>query len=156
MAVIKNPWAGRGFVEDLSPEIRDCAPDLGALLTDMVLDAAGGGDMVEGYGKSAIDRWLERRGRTCVRSDPYAAFRKPLPQCGGCKVLPFVLQHTRPRQRPINDPLDGQERWRQAVALPNDPNLGGRCTSSRRDFGGAWGVNWRASASPDRRPVSRS
>lgn len=26
MAVIKNPWAGRGFVEDLSPEIRDCAP----------------------------------------------------------------------------------------------------------------------------------
>ncbi|AXI48966.1 peptide synthetase [Sulfitobacter sp. SK012] len=54
MAVIRNPWAGQGFVEDLAPGIRDCASELGALLTEMVLDAAGGGDMVEGYGKSAI------------------------------------------------------------------------------------------------------
>ncbi len=54
MAVIRNPWAGQGFVEDLSPAIRDCAPGLGELLTEMVLDAAGGGDKVEGYGKSAI------------------------------------------------------------------------------------------------------
>lgn len=54
VAVIRNPWAGRGFVEDLRPEITDCAPGLGALLTRMILDAAGGGDKVEGYGKSAI------------------------------------------------------------------------------------------------------
>lgn len=54
VAVIRNPWAGRGFVEDLRPEITDCAPGLGALLTRMVLEAAGGGDKVEGYGKSAI------------------------------------------------------------------------------------------------------
>lgn len=54
VAVIQNPWAGRGFVEDLRPEITDCAPGLGALLTRMVLEAAGGGDKVEGYGKSAI------------------------------------------------------------------------------------------------------
>ncbi|GAA6194492.1 amino acid synthesis family protein [Phaeobacter sp. NW0010-22] len=54
IAVIKNPWAGQGFVEDLKPGIMDCAPGLGELLTKMVLDAAGGGDMVEGYGKSAI------------------------------------------------------------------------------------------------------
>ena len=54
VAVIRNPWAGRGFVEDLKPEIHDCAPGLGKLLTDMVLQAAGGGDMVEGYGKAAI------------------------------------------------------------------------------------------------------
>ncbi len=54
MAVIKNPWAGRGFVDDLSPDIRACGPQLGALLTDIILDAAGGGDRVEGYGKSAI------------------------------------------------------------------------------------------------------
>lgn len=54
VAVIKNPWAGHGFVEDLRPEIHDCAPGLGELLTRMVLDAAGGGDKVEGYGKSAI------------------------------------------------------------------------------------------------------
>ncbi len=54
VAVIRNPWAGRGFVDDLKPEIHDCAPGLGSLLTDMVLDAAGGGDKVEGYGKAAV------------------------------------------------------------------------------------------------------
>lgn len=54
MAVIENPWAGLGFVDDLAPAIRDCAPELGELLTGMVLEAAGGGDKVEGYGKSAI------------------------------------------------------------------------------------------------------
>lgn len=54
MAVIRNPWAGQGFVEDLTPAIRDCAPELGQVLTGMVLDAAGGGDRVEAYGKSAI------------------------------------------------------------------------------------------------------
>ncbi|APG47255.1 amino acid synthesis family protein [Phaeobacter porticola] len=54
MAVIRNPWAGQGFVEDLGPMIRDCAPGLGTLLTEMILEASGGGDRVEGYGKSAI------------------------------------------------------------------------------------------------------
>jgi hypothetical protein len=54
IAVIKNPWAGRGYVDDLRPEIHDCASGLGELLTKMVLEAAGGGDKVEGYGKSAI------------------------------------------------------------------------------------------------------
>ncbi|MFY0310621.1 amino acid synthesis family protein [Leisingera sp. D0M16] len=54
VAVIKNPWAGQGFVEDLRPEIHDCAPGLGEKLTAMILEAAGGGDKVEGYGKSAI------------------------------------------------------------------------------------------------------
>ncbi|WRH61719.1 MAG: amino acid synthesis family protein [Fuscovulum sp.] len=53
-AVIRNPWAGMGFVEDLKPAIHDVAPELGALLTGMILDAAGGGDAVEGYGKAAV------------------------------------------------------------------------------------------------------
>ncbi|ESR23744.1 amino acid synthesis family protein [Lutibaculum baratangense] len=53
-AVIANPWAGRGFVEDLQPEIRAIAPQLGELLTDEVLRWAGSGDAVEGYGKAAI------------------------------------------------------------------------------------------------------
>ncbi|PQV58221.1 amino acid synthesis protein [Defluviimonas denitrificans] len=53
-AVIRNPWAGRGFVEDLKPEIHAVAPVLGELLSGMVLEAAGGGDKVEGYGKSAV------------------------------------------------------------------------------------------------------
>lgn len=53
-AVLKNPWAGRGFVEDLKPEIHDVAPELGALLTGMILEAAGSGEVIEGYGKAAI------------------------------------------------------------------------------------------------------
>ncbi len=53
-AVIKNPWAGKGFVEDLRPGILDAAPGLGVLLTKMITDEAGGGDKVEGYGKSSV------------------------------------------------------------------------------------------------------
>lgn len=53
-AVVRNPWAGMGFVEDLKPAIHEVAPELGALLTGMVLDAAGGGDKVEAYGKAAV------------------------------------------------------------------------------------------------------
>jgi hypothetical protein len=54
LAVIRNPWAGRGFVEELKPEIHEAAPILGKLLTGMILEAVGSGDMVEGYGKAAV------------------------------------------------------------------------------------------------------
>ncbi|KAA3515591.1 amino acid synthesis family protein [Agrobacterium rosae] len=53
-AVVKNPWAGRGFVEDLKPDIHALAPVLGALLTKMIIDAVGSGEAVEGYGKAAV------------------------------------------------------------------------------------------------------
>lgn len=53
-AVVKNPWAGRGFVEDLKPEIRAIAPGLGQRLTEMIVSAVGSGAAVEGYGKSAV------------------------------------------------------------------------------------------------------
>ena len=33
-AVVKNPWFGRGFVQDLNPEIRAFAPILGKKLTE--------------------------------------------------------------------------------------------------------------------------
>ena len=52
--VLQNPWAGRGFVEDLKPEIHAIAPEIGALLTAMILEAAGGADNVEAYGKAAV------------------------------------------------------------------------------------------------------
>lgn len=54
IAVLKNPWAGRGFVEDLKPEIHASAPVLGTLLTKMILDVTGSGDAVEAYGKAAV------------------------------------------------------------------------------------------------------
>jgi len=53
-AVLANPWAGRGFVEDLKPEIRAIAPVLGELLTARILELTGSGEAVEGYGKAAV------------------------------------------------------------------------------------------------------
>jgi hypothetical protein len=53
-AVVANPWAGRGFVEDLKPEIHAVAPVLGELLTARILELAGSGDAVEAYGKAAV------------------------------------------------------------------------------------------------------
>ncbi|MDI9221386.1 amino acid synthesis family protein [Pantoea sp. EA-12] len=53
-AVVKNPWAGEGFVEDLAPKIREMAPVLGELLTGLIVKEAGGGDKVVAYGKSAV------------------------------------------------------------------------------------------------------
>ena len=53
-AVVKNPWADAGFVEDLAPKIREMAPILGELLTSLIIKEAGSGDNVVAYGKSAV------------------------------------------------------------------------------------------------------
>ncbi len=53
-AVVSNPWSGRGFVDDLSPEIRRMAPLLGKLLTDRMIDLAGSGAVIEAYGKACV------------------------------------------------------------------------------------------------------
>ena len=53
-AVLTNPWAGRGFVENLRPEILKIAPTLGELLVQPLLELCGGGERVEAYGKAAV------------------------------------------------------------------------------------------------------
>ncbi|WP_339669610.1 amino acid synthesis family protein [Dasania marina] len=53
-AIIKNPWHGRGFVEDLSPEIKSGASDLGELIVSRILQQMGGGEAIEAYGKAAV------------------------------------------------------------------------------------------------------
>ena len=53
-AVLRNPWAGKGYVEDLAPEINRLAPQLGRLLTDRIIDLAGSGDKIEAYGKACV------------------------------------------------------------------------------------------------------
>ncbi|MEO9877644.1 MAG: amino acid synthesis family protein [Anderseniella sp.] len=53
-AVVRNPWAGRGYVEDLRPEIKSMGPQLGKLLTDRIIELAGGGDKIEAYGKACM------------------------------------------------------------------------------------------------------
>jgi hypothetical protein len=51
-AIIKNPWAGEGFVEDLAPGIDANASDLGKLLAAAVVASLG--QPVEAFGKAAI------------------------------------------------------------------------------------------------------
>lgn len=53
-AVLTNPWAGRGFVQDLSPEIHACAPLLGAEMVARLLPLVGECNAVEAFGKAAI------------------------------------------------------------------------------------------------------
>lgn len=53
-AVVRNPWAGRGYVQDLSPEIARIAPVLGKVLTDRLVALAGSGEAIEAYGKAAM------------------------------------------------------------------------------------------------------
>jgi len=52
-AVIKNPWAGRGYVEDLKPLIEETAAPLGELLASRAVAIMGGADKVEAFGKAA-------------------------------------------------------------------------------------------------------
>ena len=53
-AVVKNPWAGKGCVEDLRTDILKLAPPLGELMVPEMLDAISGADKIEAYGKAAI------------------------------------------------------------------------------------------------------
>jgi len=53
-AILRNPWHGQGFVENLRPEILAAAPILGNALVPIILDRCGGKDGVEAYGKAAV------------------------------------------------------------------------------------------------------
>ena len=53
-AVLSNPWKGRGFVEDLQPEIKRIAPVMGKALTDRLISMVGNGEKIEAYGKAAL------------------------------------------------------------------------------------------------------
>lgn len=53
-AVIANPWVGTDSARDLSAEVERIAPPLAKLLTDRLVEALGGVDAVEAFGKAAI------------------------------------------------------------------------------------------------------
>lgn len=53
-AVIKNPWADAGFVEDLQPEILSTAKRLGDVLVPRVIEQIGGANGIEAFGKCAV------------------------------------------------------------------------------------------------------
>ena len=100
LAIIKNPWHGRGFVEDLSPEIREVCPKVGKLLTEMILDVTG--DQLEGFGKAAVvgmggeiehaqgithSLWFGNQIRDAVKSKNYLAFTN----CKGVGGQPIMI-----------------------------------------------------------------
>ncbi|EFO32941.1 peptide synthase [Roseibium sp. TrichSKD4] len=51
--VVRNPWAGR-YVEDLKPEIQAYGPVLGKLMSQRMIEFAGGGAAIEACGKAAV------------------------------------------------------------------------------------------------------
>jgi hypothetical protein len=52
IAIIRNPWFGRGHVEDMSPEIMDHCPELAELLTGMLLESTD--SALESCGKASV------------------------------------------------------------------------------------------------------
>ena len=53
-AVIDNPWAGLGRVDDLGAEVERIAPVVAVALTDRLADVLGGAEVIEAFGKAAI------------------------------------------------------------------------------------------------------
>lgn len=53
-AVIRNPWAGVDFVENLQPEILGHAKPLAEALVPRLVELMGGADKIEAYGKAAV------------------------------------------------------------------------------------------------------
>ena len=52
--VMKNPWAGQGFVENLRPEITAGCSELGAEMVAKMLTHFPSGEAIEAYGKAAV------------------------------------------------------------------------------------------------------
>lgn len=103
MAVIRNPWFGRGHVEDLSPEIREHSPVIGKLLTGMILEATGG--TVEGYGKASLvgmggenehgqglthTLWFGNQYREAVDAKSYLVFSNTRGAAGAPLIIPMM------------------------------------------------------------------
>lgn len=103
LAIIRNPWFGRGHVEDLGPEIREHGPVLGRLLTDLII--AQTGDALEGYGKASVvgmggeqehgqglthTLWFGNAYREAVNAKSYLAFANTRGGAGTSLVIPLM------------------------------------------------------------------
>ncbi len=103
LAIIKNPWYGRGFVENLRPEIRAIGPELGELLTDMILGVTG--KALEGYGKASVvgmggeiqhaqalthTLWFGNKYRDAVNAKTYLAFTNTRGAAGTPLMIPLM------------------------------------------------------------------
>ena len=106
IAIIKNPWFGRGWVENLRPEIRETGPVVGKLLTEMIL--AETGDAIEGYGKASIvgmggelehgqamthTLWFGNQYRNAVGAKSYLVFANTRGAAGASLMIPLMDKH---------------------------------------------------------------
>ena len=106
LAIVKNPWFGRGYVENLRPEIRETGPVVGKLLTDMILDVTG--DAIEGYGKASVvgmggelehaqalthTLWFGNQYREAVGAKTYLVFANTRGAAGTSLVIPLMDKH---------------------------------------------------------------
>ena len=106
LAIIRNPWFGRGFVEDLRPEIQDVAPGMGKLLTDMLLDMTG--DALEGCGKASVvgmggeiehaqamthTLHFGNQFREAINAKSYLAFSNTRGAAGTPMMIPLMHKH---------------------------------------------------------------
>ena len=106
LCIIRNPWFGRGYVQDLRPEIRDIGPEIGKLLTDMILDITG--DALEGYGKASVvgmggeiehaqalthTLWFGNQYREAVGAKTYLAFANTRGAAGAPLMIPLMDKH---------------------------------------------------------------
>ncbi|WP_129660148.1 amino acid synthesis family protein [Rothia halotolerans] len=65
VAVLRNPWLDEGLEGDLGPATERIAPILGKLLSDRLIQALGGVEHIEAFGKAALvglDGELEHAG----------------------------------------------------------------------------------------------
>ncbi|MGB0843980.1 MAG: amino acid synthesis family protein [Alphaproteobacteria bacterium] len=106
LAIIRNPWFGRGWVENLRPEIQETGPVVGKLLTEMILDVTG--DAIEGYGKASVvgmggeiehaqalthTLWFGNQFRNAVGAKSYLAFSNTRGAAGTSLMIPLMDKH---------------------------------------------------------------
>ena len=99
IAIVRNPWFGKGFVEDLSPEVRSHCPVIGKLLTENLLRLSGG--TIEGVGKASLvgmggevehaqalthSLWFGNQLREAIDAKSYLAFAN-IKAVGGSNLL---------------------------------------------------------------------
>jgi len=103
LAIIRNPWFGLGHVEDLGPEIRSHGPELGGMLTGMLLEVTG--DALEGCGKASVvgmggelehaqalthTLWFGNRFREAINAKSYLAFTNTRGAAGTSVMIPLM------------------------------------------------------------------
>ena len=134
VAVIENPWAGQGFVEDLAPGIDATASDLGKLLADRVVEALGG--PVEAFGKAAIvglDGEIEH-GSALIHTLKFGNHFRNAAEA--TTLLPGGREARRCRHR-VRHPAQARHRRHHPLAPPDHRGAGGRRAARRRDRGRA-------------------